>query len=329
MTQDARETIESAGEALCEPGAGGESRDSVTADPGIGEGGPAAACRWILAIESPASSRVAMTGRGASPQRPSNPQDQLAVANDRAGDDWDEDWLDEPCPFEMLASNLPALEQALGSWFFEQLVDDYLTSHGEDNPAEDSLVAGFVDYLALSRPDHDLPAEQREPWGDFLVELATFESSWRDVSEAAEATTPEPSRPTWHRAADPCAVFRGAWDGVGARRMSVPISYALHRFAFPVDTYWRAVRRGETPDEPEHRSTELMIEIRQGQARVRRLGRATFLALRVLARGGTLEEAREAAAVRVPTFRSLLGRWIERGWVTSDPRPATLRRIVG
>lgn len=320
MIRDAREPIKSPRGAETDLPAGGGSPEPVAAVSGVEPKGPAMACRWILATGAPISHPTAL----ADPRPPAmGPWLVGETANDTGSFGRSEDF----CPVDALATAMPALEHALGSWLFEQLADDYLTGLGEEDLSMASLAEGFADHLTLTRPDHDQPVGERNPWGDFLIELAIFEASYQRVGEAAEP--PESEAPSsLSRRSERRGVVMGPWGEVGSEALSLAPHCAVHRFAFPVDSYRLSVLRGEKPEDPEPRSTHLVIENRDGAPRARRLGGAAYRALGALARGGSLEEARQAAEVRLPTFHGLLVRWIAQGWLVPTRHLSKKRRLA-
>ena len=74
-----------------------------------------------------------------------------------------------------LGEQFPATRHALGKALFDDFADDYLRACPSDSHTLYELGRRFAERMQQSRPDRDLPEDQREHWIDFMVDLARYE----------------------------------------------------------------------------------------------------------------------------------------------------------
>jgi hypothetical protein len=137
----------------------------------------------------------------------------------------------------------PGLVHLLGRELFDQFALDYLDATPSRSYSLCHLDEEFADYLEKTRPDAGLPADEREPWPDLMVDMARFERTFTDVL-----------------------------DG--------PDSVRLLEIRFPVHTYVTAVRRGADPPLPPPKPTFLCLRRDGGVVRALELTADSYRALR-------------------------------------------------
>jgi hypothetical protein len=80
---------------------------------------------------------------------------------------------------ECLRSEFSALQRLLGEPLFEGFALDYLRARPPTSYTLHELGARFPEHLARTRPDAD--SAQREPWIDFMIDLARLERLIHEV----------------------------------------------------------------------------------------------------------------------------------------------------
>lgn len=131
---------------------------------------------------------------------------------------------------QCLEGQFRALRHALGEDLFRDFATEYLRAYPSHSPTLSELGARFSQWLAENRPD--LHAAEKEPWIDFMIDLARYE--WavylffdklgHEGRPLATAETPDVE-------------------------LVPQTTLELHQFAFPVATYYHAIAAGE-PDPP-------------------------------------------------------------------------------
>lgn len=141
---------------------------------------------------------------------------------------------------QCFGSMFPALLRALGERLFNHFALDYLQHHPPRSYTLDELADAFPQHLADTRPDADAPPEEREPWPDFIIELASLELAFLKVYDG----------PGVEGRALPGArdiLNTGGTRILQARPAPAPC-LRLFAFRYPVHTYMLAARRaGELP----------------------------------------------------------------------------------
>ncbi len=209
---------------------------------------------------------------------------------------------------ECLHAVFPALRHALGEPLFDRFAADYLVRHPPASYTLARLAVDFPRYLAETRPDADLPPDERAPWADFLVDLATLELAFQEVydGEGLEEQAPPPVDEVVALPPRPL---------LATRFVPAP-SLRLFAFGSPVHEYLTAVRRSEHPSPPQPRPTALAIARRDWRVRFHSLFPQQHALLLALAAGRTLGEA--VAAASLPPWDAIdpavLRGWL-RGWM--------------
>jgi hypothetical protein len=96
--------------------------------------------------------------------------------------------------------------------------------------------------MEQSRPDRDLPEDEREDWIDFMVDLARYE---RELFRLFDAPGHEGQ----------------AWPGTGTddRALVLQPCLALAQYRFPVAGYYHEVRAGRSPEFPVKSPSHVVI----------------------------------------------------------------------
>ncbi len=123
-----------------------------------------------------------------------------------------------------MREQFPALCHALGRALFDDFVADYIRDCPPERHTLHDLGRRFPDWLEANRPEPDA----REPWVDFMLDLARFEYAVFTMFDAkgnegrAFATPDTPDS-----------------------NLRLQPAVALGSYGFPVAGYYHAVRRGE------------------------------------------------------------------------------------
>jgi hypothetical protein len=193
----------------------------------------------------------------------------------------------------------PALCQALGAPLFNDFVADYIRDKPPESHTLFDLGRRFPAWLGENRPDRDLPAAEREPWIDFMIDLARFE---RQVFALFDAPGHE-GKP-----------FADA--GTPDERLRLQPGFDLGAYDFPVAAYYHSVRQSKSaPLPPAGRSFAALVRT-DYVTRTIPLGEPQYLFLEAMAAGGGVEEGIEAAA-RHPTMTPDL---VRQSWHSSGDR---------
>jgi hypothetical protein len=162
---------------------------------------------------------------------------------------------------ECLRAMYPALRHALGDELFVKFVADYLQAWPPTSYTLNDLSASFPRHLAQTRPDAALPPDQREPWPDFLVDLATLERAYHEVYDGPG--TEEMKTP------DRASILELPDAALLALRPVLSPALRLLVFRYPVHEYRGAVLAGDSPPPPEPSTTGLAVVRRHFRVRFR------------------------------------------------------------
>jgi hypothetical protein len=198
-----------------------------------------------------------------------------------------------------MRDQFPALCHALGEALFDDFVADYIRERPPESHTLHDLGRRYPAWLRESRPDRDLPPERREPWIDFMIDLARFERQVFDLFDAAGhegKPFAEPDLP------DRCLRLQPCFD-IGA-------------FDFPVAAYYHSVRRKEpTPLPPAGRSFAALVRT-DYVTRTVPLAEPQYLFLQAMAAGGGAEAGAWAAACHLGTTAA----YVLQSWRSSGDR---------
>jgi hypothetical protein len=181
---------------------------------------------------------------------------------------------------ECLRASYPGLRHALTPPLFDEFALEYLAAEPPHSYTLAALGGGWPGYLDATRPE-------REPWTDFIVDLARLE---RAFAEAYDAPGPEGAPPlVLADEPDPSLTV----EPVGCLRL-------LHASS-AVGDYLLAVRAGGDPVMPARGDSYIVLSRRNYVVTLTTLDRASWGALEALTRGAPVgdrwQQVREWAAL--------------------------------
>ncbi|HVZ38656.1 MAG TPA: DNA-binding domain-containing protein [Candidatus Kapabacteria bacterium] len=209
---------------------------------------------------------------------------------------------------QCFATIFPSLLHALGRELFEAFALDYLHHHPPHSHTLDHLADAFPDHLAATRPDAGLPADRRETWPDFIIDLARLELVLLHVfnGDGVENATPPLPRDI---ASVPLHL-------VGRLVPAPAASSRVLRFGYPVHEYLRACRRGEMPTHPAARECSVVISRRNYRVLINEISPWHCAFLHEADGGRTVEELLQSLAAQgvedprgVHMLRDVLCEW--------------------
>jgi len=173
-----------------------------------------------------------------------------------------------------LAEQFPALCHALGEELFHDFACEYLRAYPSTSYTLYELGRRFAEYLEETRPDQDLPSEQREDWIDFMVDLARYEYELFRLFDAPG-----------HEG--------GVWPSVDVpdARLIVQPAFCLGVYRYPVAWYYNQVRAGADPSFPPERTSHVAIVRRDFMTSTFPISRVQHLFLDELRNNGDVEDA--------------------------------------
>jgi hypothetical protein len=188
---------------------------------------------------------------------------------------------------ECLRVEFPVLVLTVGEEAFDQFALAYLQRHPSRSYTLGQLGKDFAAFLAETRPQRGGDTAGAD-WADFLVDLARLEWAFNEVFDGPgienESTLTGdqllalgPER--WSRARLQCAPCLRVMD-----------------FRYPVNGYFTAVRRGETPALPTPSASWLAVTRRNYIVRRHELSQPQYQILSALLLGRPVEQALAAAA---------------------------------
>lgn len=219
---------------------------------------------------------------------------------------------------ECLGDEFPALKHALGEDIFVGFAMGYLQRYPSESYTLSDLSRRFPDYLRESRPaDIEAPA-----WPDFLIDLATYERTCADIFDGPGVEG--------QQLLDPEALSAVAPDDVPHVVLHPAPCLRLLELQFPAHEYVTAVRRDQSPEQPEPQQTFLVMTRRDFIVRRGPVSRSEFLLLRAILDGKPLGEAIESAVAETDAdleqFASQLSGWFRHwtaaGWFVSFQPPS-------
>jgi hypothetical protein len=220
---------------------------------------------------------------------------------------------------ECLGEEFPVLRQTLGDETFNGFAFDYLQSYPSQSYTLGKLGENFTRYLAETRPAEDESSDVPTNWPEFLIDLATLEWTFSQVFDG-----PGVEHETLPTSEQLQAIDAQQWPGA---RLEVVPCLKLLALQFPVNAYYTAIRRSESPSIPDPAPSWVAITRREFIVRRHELNQRQFELLSALAAGETVGTAIERAAAvagsSVEEFAVELGDWF-REWAAND----FFRRVV-
>lgn len=207
---------------------------------------------------------------------------------------------------DCMASQFKGLQHALGEQLFTAFADEYLQKYPSASYTLADLGSRFAIFLEETRPDKDLPQNEREDWPDFMIELAqleyqlvqTFDAHSEEGIHYAIPNTPEENL-----------------------QLIPHLILLSHRF--PTTQYLQAVHRDEKPPLPFPQQTYAALTRKDYQLGLFHLNPSQYQLLHFLQNNtGTLPQLIEGFITNFsipkqeflevwPTWRN---KWIEAGF---------------
>jgi hypothetical protein len=207
---------------------------------------------------------------------------------------------------ECLRDEFPVLLHALGEEAFEAFALGYLQKYPSRSYTLNHLGTRFPQYLAETRP---MPDGNDPSWPDFLIDLATLELTFGEVFDGPGVEGQSLLSTEHLQGLDP-----ETW--LASRLVPVPCLRLL-TLRFPVNRYYRAVRRKKEPQIPAPRATYLAVTRRQYVVRHYQFPRLQHVLLSALVSGHTIGDAIQttaaAAGPMLARLPGLLHKWF-RNW---------------
>jgi hypothetical protein len=141
---------------------------------------------------------------------------------------------------QCLEGQYKALNHALGNELFRDFAREYLLQFPSGSPTLAVLGHHFPDFLEASRPDKE--SDEKEPWIDFMVQLARYE--W-DLYTVFDAPGHE---------GKPLATVETSDSA-----LRLQPCFFLHAYDFPVNRYYTGVALNQDPEIPEQETVRLAI----------------------------------------------------------------------
>jgi hypothetical protein len=143
---------------------------------------------------------------------------------------------------DCMAGQFHALQYALGKELFQAFADEYLQQYPSVSYTLTDLGHRFAGFLQATRPDAGAPANEREDWPDFMIELAQLEYALLQIFDA-ETNDNQPY----------------ATETTADEKLHMAPIFHLFAFRFPTAHYLQAVHRDENPTLPFEAATYLAV----------------------------------------------------------------------
>jgi hypothetical protein len=195
----------------------------------------------------------------------------------------------------------PACRFAVGDDVFDEFAYGYLQSYPPRGYTLGKLADNFVAYLESTRREHfacDAAPRFVENWSRFLVELARLEHV---IDQVFDGPGIEDQPPRIYN--DLLAVREEDWPSI--RLIPAPCLQIL-AFEFPVNDYFTAFRRGQTPQLPDPLATYLAVTRRDFVVRRYKLAAIQHALLAAIVAGAPIGDAVQCAASHENELESLL-----------------------
>lgn len=197
--------------------------------------------------------------------------------------------------FKCMEGQFPALQYALGEELFRDFSRAYLFHQPSTSYTLADLGKGLADFLAATRPDKDLPPDERESWPDFMIELARLEYTAFRIFDG---------KGTEEMAALPATID-------DANIAPAPDLQVFH-FQYPVDWYYYAVRHRENPELPAPAPTYIAVKRHDYNVRMYHLKPLQFIFLKAFLQGhelNTILKEMSASYLSLDELQALLKIW--------------------
>jgi hypothetical protein len=199
---------------------------------------------------------------------------------------------------ECLREEFPALTAAVGVEAFDDLAFGYLQAFPSSSYTLNHLAERFPQYLAETRPERDAGNSQSD-WADLLVDLAMLEVQFSQVFDG-----PGIEKTPLLTAESLQAIAPEGWPE--ARLIPAPCLRVVE-FRFPLDAYYTALRRNESPPLPVPEPSWMAITRRDYVVRRHVVSRPQAVLLQAILRGQPIGKAIEQAAEFAEDLEALAG----------------------
>lgn len=178
-----------------------------------------------------------------------------------------------------MQEQFPALFHALGRELFNDFAREYLRELPPESYTLYDLGRRFPGYLEQARPDRDEPADGRETWIDFMVDLTRFE---REIFAMFDAPGRE-GKPF-------------ACAGTPDDRLRLQPCFKLNESRFPVAAYYHQVKIGHSPELPPREQSFVAMARTQFIVHTFPLSAFQYVFLKAVENGANVPQAIESVA---------------------------------
>jgi hypothetical protein len=200
---------------------------------------------------------------------------------------------------ECLGQEFQATRGVLGDETFNALAFGYLRREPSHSYTLNTLGTMFPNYLRETRlHEHAVPDEAPQTWGDFIVELATFERVLLDVFDGPGSENCEVLD-----AGQLQSVSRDDW---GQLRLLPAPCLRLTQFEHPVHFFWQNWKDTAATSVPAPNRSYLAINRRNYNVEHHELTHVQFVLLEQLLGGETLSDAIDLTLLQAPKFEPRL-----------------------
>lgn len=181
-----------------------------------------------------------------------------------------------------LEDQFPALSHALGKQLFDDFASEYLRYYPSDSYTLYELGRRFTEYLSQNRPDRNKPVDAREPWIDFMLDLASYEYALFRLFDA-----PGHEGNMWPDA------------NIADEYLILQPCFVLDQYRFPVAHYYHQVRDKKNPASPPKQTSYVVIIRKDYMTSSFPINRVHFLFLSEMQRCGEIGQAIECVAKKL------------------------------
>ncbi len=188
---------------------------------------------------------------------------------------------------ECLEAEFPVFRQTVGEDVFAEFGIGYLQAYPSNSYTLGALGSKFPQFLQETRPV--APSnDTNSDWPNFLIDLARLERTFSEVFDSPGLEGKPPLDASHLQSLSP-----DEWERA---KLIVAPCVRLLKFSFPVNTYYTAVKRGETPGIPTSRTSWLAVTRRNYVVRRYELNEAQFALLEAIQQGAAVGAAISASA---------------------------------
>lgn len=180
---------------------------------------------------------------------------------------------------ECMRNQFSALAHALGEELFQMFADQYLGAHPSASYTLHELGRRFPAFLQETRPDAG--REEKEPWVDFIIQLAHFEYT---LSVIFDAHSDEEAPP--------------ADESTPDEDLKLNPLLRLFRHPYPICRYYLDVTRKREPELPLPEDSHCAVTRNHYRLSLLEIKPAQYHLLGLLARGNSVGQAKAQLVAR-------------------------------